>query len=149
MEKRRLTKILAKADRGLVAALAGDIQRAYPPVVVKGPGKTLAMIKMRDPVKESLFYLGEAIVSEAMVEIGGVRGAAVLLGDDLEKALAMAVIDAAVNKGVFSATDLLLELEKRQNDLVMRENALHLKTMVRFNSLDQEAPDDLNAFQKA
>jgi hypothetical protein len=30
----------------------------------------------------------------------------------------------------------------------MRENALHLKTMVNFESMDQEAPDDLNAFKK-
>ena len=149
MDKKRLTKILAKADKTTVSALSADIQKTYCPVIVKEPGKTLTMIKMREPVKQSLFYIGEVIVCEASVEIGGVKGIAVLMGDDAEKTLDMAIIDAAVNKGIFTGTDMLLELEKQQNDLVMRENAMHLKTMVNFESMDQEAPNDLAANKKA
>ena len=107
------------------------------------------MIKVREPVKESLFYIGEAIVCEAVVEIDGVKGIAVTMGDDFEKVLDMAIIDAAVNKGIFDGMDTLHELERQQTDRVMRENALHLKTMVNFESMDQEAPNDLNAFKKA
>ncbi|MDR1579769.1 MAG: phosphonate C-P lyase system protein PhnG [Synergistaceae bacterium] len=149
MEKKRLTKILAKADRKDVAAMAADIRKIHSPVIVKEPGKTLAMIKMREPVRQSLFYIGEVIVSEAVVEIDGVRGVAVAMGDDAEKTLDMAIIDAAVNKGVFTGAEMLLALEKGQNDRVMRENAMHLKTMVSFESMDQETPDDLGAFKKA
>ena len=148
MDKKRLTRILAKADRQEVAAMAADILKTYRPVILKEPGKTLAMIKMREPVKQSLFYIGEVIVSEAVVEIDGARGVAVVMGDDSEKTLYMAIIDAAVNKGVFTGMETLLALEKGQNDMVMRENAMHLKTMVSFESMDQEAPDDLNTFKK-
>jgi len=149
MDKKRLTKILAKADRSVVVSLSADIQKAHRPVIVKEPGKTLTMIKMREPVKQSLFYIGEVIVCEAAVEIDDVQGIAVLMGDDVEKTLDMAIIDAAINKGIFDGMDTLLELEKEQNDLVMRENAMHLKTMVNFESMDQEAPDDLAANKKA
>jgi alpha-D-ribose 1-methylphosphonate 5-triphosphate synthase subunit PhnG len=149
MDKKRLTKILAKADRKDVANLAADIRKTHRPVIVKEPGKTLAMIKMREPVRQSLFYIGEVIVSEAVAEIDGAQGIAVLMGDDAEKTLDMAIIDAAVNKGVFTGMETLLPLEKGQNDAVMRENAMHLKTTVNFESMDQEAPDDLNAFKKA
>ena len=148
MDKRRLTKILAKADKSIVASLSADIQKTYQPVIVKEPGKTLTMIKMREPVKNSLFYIGEVIVCEAAVEIDGVKGIAVLMGYDTEKTLDIAIIDAAVNKGVFNGMDTLLELEKEQNDKLMRENAMHLKTMVNFESMDQEAPDDLAANKK-
>jgi len=149
MDKRRLTKILAKADQETVAALSAEIQEAYTPVIVKEPGKTLAMIRMREPVRRSLFYLGEVIVCEAAVEIDGAKGFAVLMGDDTEKVLDMAVIDAAANKGIFTGTDALLRLEKEQEDRVMRENALHLKTMVNFESMDGEAPSDVSAYKKA
>ena len=149
MEKKRLTKILAKADSDIIAALSAEIQKTERPVIVKEPGKTLAMIKMREPVKESLFYIGEVIVCEATVEIDGVKGIAVLMGDDAEKTLNMAIIDAAINKGVFNGMETLIELEKEQSDRVMRENAMHLKTMVNFESMDREAPNDLNAFKKA
>ena len=149
MDKKRLTKILARSDRETVAALSADIQKFHSPVIVKEPGKTLTMIKMREPVKQSLFYIGEVIVCEASVEIDGVQGVAVAMGEDAEKILDMAIIDAAVNKGVFKGMDILLDLEKKQNDRVMRENAMHLKTMVNFESMDQEAPDDLAANKKA
>jgi alpha-D-ribose 1-methylphosphonate 5-triphosphate synthase subunit PhnG len=149
MDKKRLTRILAKADRRDVAAMAADILETHRPVIVKEPGKTLAMIKMREPVKQGLFYIGEVIVSEAVVEIDGVRGAAVAMGDDAEKTLDMAIIDAAINKGVFTGTETLLTLEKGQNDAVMREDAMHLKTTVNFESMDRETPDDLSAFKKA
>ena len=149
MEKKRLTKILARADRKYIAELSAEIQKTYNPVIIKEPGKTLTMIKMREPVKESLFYIGEVIVCEAVVEIDSVKGVAVLMGDDAEKTLDMAIIDAAINKGVFTGMDKLSELEKEQNDRIMRENAMHLKTMVNFKSMDTEAPDDLAANKKA
>ena len=136
MKKNRLTKILARADRRDVAELSAEIQKTYRPIIVKKPGKTLTMVKMREPVKERLFYLGEVITYEAVVEIDGVRGAAVYMGDDAEKTLDIAIIDAAVNKGVFEGMDKLLELEAQQNDRIERENAMHLKTMVNFESLD-------------
>jgi alpha-D-ribose 1-methylphosphonate 5-triphosphate synthase subunit PhnG len=148
MEKKRLTKILAKADREIIAGLSDEIKKTYSPVIVKEPGKTLAMIKMREPVRQSLFYIGEIIVCEAAAEIGGVMGFAVVMGDDAEKALDIAIIDAAINKGVFSAKDTLIKLEKEQNDAEARENAMHLKTTVNFSSMDKEAPNDLSAFKK-
>ena len=143
-----MTKILANAGKDDVAVLAAEIQKKYSPVLIKGPGKTLAMINMRDPVRESRFYLGEVIVCEAAVELDGVKGFSVAIGDDEEKTVSMAVIDAAINKGVFTRMDKLLTLEKEQNDIIMRENAMHLKTMVSFETMDQEAPGDVNAFKK-
>ena len=148
MDKKRLTKILAKADRRDVAALSAEVLKAHRPVIVKEPTKTLTMIKMREPVKQSLFYIGEVIVCEATVELDGVKGIAVTMGDDAEKTLDMAIIDAAVNKGVFTGMNTLLELEKEQNERIMRENAMHLKTMVSFESMDHKEPGDVSAFKK-
>jgi alpha-D-ribose 1-methylphosphonate 5-triphosphate synthase subunit PhnG len=149
MEKKRLTKILANADREAVAAFSADILKTHRPMIIKEPCKTLAMIKMREPVRQSLFYIGEVIVCEATVEIDGTRGVAVLMGDDAEKTLNMAIIDAAVNLSVFEQWDALLSLEQEQEERVQRENAMHLKTMVNFSSMDTEAPSDVNAYQKA
>ena len=67
----------------------------------------------------------------------------------LQAIMDMAIIDAAVNGGNFNGWNKLLELEKDQNDMVMRENAMHIKTMVSFDSINQEVPNDLNAFKRA
>ena len=149
MEKNRVTRILAKADKRIIVSLSAEIQKAHNPIIVKEPSNALAMIKMRDPVKQGLFYVGEVIVCEAAVEIDGVKGVAVIMNDDVGKALDMAIIDAAMNIGAFTGWNTLINLEKEQNDTLMRENAMHLKTVVNFESIDMEAPNDLNAYKKA
>lgn len=141
MEKRRFFRILSKADAKTVDELAAKIRRNHKIVVVKEPQKTLAMIKMREPVRESLFYLGEVQVCEAMVELDGVRGLAVAAGDDFEKTLNMAILDAACNGGVFADEERLFALEREQLEREQKENAMHLKTMVSFHSMDGEAAE--------
>lgn len=140
MEKERLFRIMAKADAGIVAGLSKELKERHSIVIIKAPAKTLVMIKMREPVRESLYYIGEVMVSEAVVELDGTKGMAVIMGDNFNKALDMAIIDAACNGGVFQGERYLLDLEKIQRGLEMKENAMHLRTMVNFNSMDSEVP---------
>lgn len=139
MNKKQISKILARADAARVREMAEEIKAAHPAVIVKAPEKSLAMIQMRDPVKGTRFYLGEVIVCEAIVELEGAKGTAVLMGDDFDKVLDMAVIDAACNKGIFAHYDELLRLSAEQELQDGRENAMFLNTMVNFTSMDSEA----------
>lgn len=139
-DRKRLTRILARAEAGAVCDMARRLQEAYPVTVVKAPGRTLAMITAREPVRAGLYYLAETVVWEAVVALDGARGMAATMADSAEKALAMAVIDAAVTRGVFSETETLLRWETEQESRAMREHALHLQTMVHFTSMDAEMP---------
>lgn len=139
MEKKRLFQILSRAERSDVIRLGRELQQQYSVTIVKKPEKSLTMIRMREPVKKSLFYLGEAIITEAVVTLEGTVGTAVTMGDDFEKTLYMAVIDAAENRGVFARNDLLLEWEQAQQRRIAQENAMFQKTKVDFHSMDSEA----------
>ena len=138
MKKKRLFQILARAEREEVCCLAKKIRDSYSVTIIQKPEKALAMIKMREPVKESLFYLGEVIISEAVVMVDGVKGMAVTMGDDFEKVTDMAVIDAACNKGVFEDDALLEQMEAKQLLAEQREHAMFMKTKVNFHSMDTE-----------
>lgn len=138
MEKRRLFRILAKAEEKVVEQYANEIKNGHEVVIIKKPEKSLAMIKMREPVKESLFYLGEVMITEAVVELEGKKGIAVMMGDAYERVLAMAVIDAAINADVFPHMEELLVLEKEQREQEEKENAMFMKTKVDFHSMDSE-----------
>ncbi|MDO5416070.1 MAG: phosphonate C-P lyase system protein PhnG [Lachnospiraceae bacterium] len=138
MKKQRLSKILARCTRETVHTLADEIRAEHDIVIVKAPEKSLAMIKMREPVKETLFYLGEVIICEAIVSLDGVKGMAALMGDDFDKVLDMAVIDAACSRGVFREEAFLTELEKAQEERRQKENAMFMNTMVNFKSMDSE-----------
>jgi len=146
MQKQRLFRILSGADKEAVEGLAGKVMRQHRVTIVKEPQKTLTMIQMREPARQSLFYLGEVIVCEAIVEISGVRGMAVTMGVEPGKALHMAIIDAACNCGIFEDIPTLEALEAEQEARRQRENALHLKTMVQFHSMDAVHSEDVNSF---
>jgi alpha-D-ribose 1-methylphosphonate 5-triphosphate synthase subunit PhnG len=89
-------------------------------------------------VKESLIYRGEVMGGEACVELDGTTGMAGTMGDDADKALNMAIIDAACNSGAFEGWSDLLALEREQLERERQENAMHLQTMVSFRSMDTE-----------
>ena len=139
-DKARLFRILSGADAVEVRALAAPLQAGHEVTAVKEPCKTLAMIQLREPVASSLYDLGEVLVCEAAVTLDGAPGMAVTLGSDPDKALHMAIIDAAFNRGVFTDTETLLRLEREQADRLARENALHRQTAVDFSVMDTEAP---------
>jgi alpha-D-ribose 1-methylphosphonate 5-triphosphate synthase subunit PhnG len=63
------------------------------------------MLPYTDSATGTRFHLGEVLVSEARVRIGvGVEGGALCLGRDLEQALAVALIDAAMQAGIAQET---------------------------------------------
>lgn len=135
MEKKRLFRIMAKADREFAIGIANQIKEKEEITIVKEPEKVLTMIKMREPVKQSLFYLGEVIVTEAAVAVSGANGVAVLMGDDYEKTSSMAIIDAAFNSGVWQDETPFLEMEEQLLAQEEKENALFQKTMVDFKTM--------------
>jgi alpha-D-ribose 1-methylphosphonate 5-triphosphate synthase subunit PhnG len=77
-------------------------------VVVNRTG--LAMLPLVDTVRGTAFHLGEVLVSEAHIRVPdrAVEGYGAVVGRDLEHAMAMAVIDAAITAN--HQADLILEL---------------------------------------
>ena len=138
MEKRRLSRIMSRAERCALDMFAEEIKKENEVVIIKKPETGLAMIKMREPVKESLFYMGEVMVTEAVMEINGSKGIAVVMGDDFARAMDMAIIDAACNAGVFGRLEELEQMEREQVEREEKENAMFRKTMVDFHSMDSE-----------
>lgn len=138
MEKQRLFRIMANMSNKNLKELSGKITEAGDVIMIKEPSKTLTMIKMRETVKSSLFYIGEVMVSEAIVEMNGIKGMAVTMGDDFEKVLAMAIIDCGFNNGFSVMKKIegdLMAFEAKQNKRKEKENGMHLKTMVNFNTM--------------
>lgn len=138
MEKKRLFRIMVGAKKEKLQEFSQMIQKYGEVLIIKEPCKTLAMIKMREPVQNSLFYIGEVMVTEAIVEINQIKGMAVIMGDDFEKALAMAVIDCGCNNHfpiMEKIEQELLHLEAEQIAKQEQENAMYLKTMVNFHTM--------------
>ena len=139
MDKTSVTRTLSRAASVDVQALASWLQEKYPSAVLREPMKTLVMMPMVEPVSQSPFYLGELLATEAMVELAGVRGFGICIGDDFAKSVAMAVIDAAYNAALPECQWLderLADLQRRQRRDIGRDAARHRDTRVNFTTLE-------------
>ena len=79
-----------KAEAEAVLPLLGDVE-----VLQSRTG--LVMLPMRDTVKETDFHLGDILVAEAHIRL---QAHGLVVGRDLERAMAMAVLDGALAAGV-------------------------------------------------
>jgi alpha-D-ribose 1-methylphosphonate 5-triphosphate synthase subunit PhnG len=139
MDKLALSRICAFADSTQLETLAEKAAAGLKVVLLKGPEKTMVFLQAREPVRQSRFYLGELLAAHCVVEIAGVRGAAVQMGDDLDKARAAAILDAA-HTGNFpcfvQVEPELLRLETARQAALAREAADIRKTKVSFEALE-------------
>jgi alpha-D-ribose 1-methylphosphonate 5-triphosphate synthase subunit PhnG len=91
-----LLGILALADGARLAALAETLLPALGDVTVIHSRTGLVMLPMRDTVQGTDFHLGEVLVAEAHIRAGdGTEGYGMVIGRDLTRAMAMAVVDAS------------------------------------------------------
>lgn len=134
-EVERRFSALAVADDASVRELAECILEVAGDVeVLSGPRAATMLVEMTESVQEQRFYLGEVVVSEASVSVQGSRGDALVIGRDLERAVAVAVCDAAAGAGVL-ADEVRALVERSESAAAAarrRESATVAATKVSF-----------------
>jgi alpha-D-ribose 1-methylphosphonate 5-triphosphate synthase subunit PhnG len=96
MEREARLEAIACADPAGLVALADDVLDSFEVEVTRGPAVGLLMVRVEEPSERLPFNFTEVTVSEAEVSAGPHRGYAMVMGKSLERALAGAVIDAAL-----------------------------------------------------
>ncbi|HJZ47985.1 MAG TPA: phosphonate C-P lyase system protein PhnG [Roseiflexaceae bacterium] len=94
---------LSVLSRAPAHEVKGFVDRLIPelgPIEVIQNRTALVMASMQDTAQGTTFFLGEVLVAEAHVRLGPAEGYAACLGRDLQQALAIALIDAAIGAGI-------------------------------------------------
>ena len=139
METCNYSKVLCQSSGQWAVDLIRPVMDKYPVRVLRKPAKTLVMIKMRETVAKAQFYLVEMLACEAMVELEGKKGFALMMGDDTQKVMATAVVDVLRKTDLPEKEPVLQALEQRQQELEreqQREIARHARSKVQFETLD-------------
>ncbi|WP_142828531.1 phosphonate C-P lyase system protein PhnG [Planococcus soli] len=139
MKRRKRTEILIQGDGSLAKALAASITQKYECREVSVPEQGMIMVKMRESAKNSLFYMGEVLITEAKVEISGKIGTGLLVGMDEQRATHLAIIDAAYKAQLPEAVDWehqLLEEEKKIRMAKVQQQAELFETKVSFETME-------------
>lgn len=89
------SEIVAEADLEAIRAIADEIVDSNPIALLTEPTGSMIMVRHVDPLHHTAFYLGEAHVTECEVDLNGTLGYGCVLGDNPERALCAAILDAA------------------------------------------------------
>jgi alpha-D-ribose 1-methylphosphonate 5-triphosphate synthase subunit PhnG len=95
----------------------------------------LAMLPAVDSAQGTTFHLGEVLLSVARVQLGISQGFTACLGRDLERALAIAILDAALTEGI--ETKRILEFVESQK-LLLESNDHFLLAQVESTRVQME-----------
>jgi alpha-D-ribose 1-methylphosphonate 5-triphosphate synthase subunit PhnG len=139
MDKITLSRITAFADAQSLRLLAEKAAAGKDVVLLKKAETTMILLQVREPVKQSLFFLGELLAVHCTVMVDGSRGAAVQMGEDLLKVQAAAVLDAVHSgdpSGFALVEEDLLRIEEARRREAARQAADVRRTRVKFHALE-------------
>lgn len=100
MQQAVYLEVLARAPAELVKQFADDLIPQLGHIEVLQNRTGLVMLPMQDSAQGTTFYLGEVLIAEAHVRLASSEGYGACLGRDLEQALAIALLDAALVAGI-------------------------------------------------
>ncbi|MFQ5904751.1 MAG: phosphonate C-P lyase system protein PhnG [Candidatus Binatia bacterium] len=135
MDRKKRFEILAQADSATLLPIADEILRAIEVDVLKKPETSLVMLRALDSVTGRPFNVGEVFVTECEVRLGNHVGYSLIMGEEVERALAAAVIDVALESGQGSASSIEESLWQEEQHLQTNrkeEIALIGRTRVNF-----------------
>ena len=133
--------ILANSPEERVCDLASIVLQQYSRSQIKllsGPRQGLVMLRMRETVANSQFNAGEVLVTEVRLELEGQFGFGMVIGDSPRRAMAIALVDAALGKGGQVADRLrhdLAEMDRQLTKSQQQLQALVDTTRVEFERL--------------
>ncbi|MCX7724043.1 MAG: phosphonate C-P lyase system protein PhnG [Thermodesulfovibrio sp.] len=137
MEKREIGILISKSDKKVIQKLKALIEKE-PIKIIKKPTVGSIMVTARDAF-DVVFCLGEVLATEALLEYKDTKGCGLIIGDEPEKALVLAFIDAVYKskdeplkkklKMILSKIKMNIE----ENDKL--EKAIISKTRVNFETM--------------
>ncbi|EIM08234.1 hypothetical protein A1A1_01975 [Planococcus antarcticus DSM 14505] len=139
MKRRKRTEILIQGDGRLVKNLAAGIAEKYECREITAPEQGMVMVKMRESAKNSLFYIGEVLITVVKVEVAGKIGTGLLVGMDEQRAMHLAIIDAAYKAQLPETAEWepqLLEEEQQISIAKAQQQAELFETKVSFETME-------------
>jgi alpha-D-ribose 1-methylphosphonate 5-triphosphate synthase subunit PhnG len=128
-------EVLAEGNLAVWEDLAEMIARKHEIKVLQQPETCMAMMQALDSVGHTPFYVGEVLMTEAVVSINDFSGFGFVIEDDPVRALCMAIVDAALAAKVTEEPEIqrIIAMEEAEVSNRQRHEAMLVaKTRVRF-----------------
>ena len=143
MKRYERTKILVEGNPAVARKIAAQIEQEHSVEVLDEPHEELVMVKVRESAKNSLFYLGEALMCSCRVCLDDKAvGFGFALGDKREKAYNLALVDEAYSSDQIipkTTWDVLIDKESERLRLKQQKEQIKIdRTKVDFSVMDSD-----------
>lgn len=138
MKRALRTKLLIEIGKTEAIEFADEILNKYHVEEIQPPKLGLTMIKMRESAQQSLFYIGEVLITETKVKIHDSFGVGVVIEEDEHLSRALAIIDAAYKEELTEVVlfeKVLEKLELKYYERLEKEKCSIERTKVNFETM--------------
>lgn len=105
--------------------------------VMQEPNTQTLLLPVKDPISEGEFYAGEVLVTTTTVEVNGSKGWAMVMDDNSELSMMIAVIDGCFASGLyidtikrlFSAADTYICESRKENNQMTNATKVNFELM--------------------
>lgn len=139
MNRKRRTKIFIDYANKEVIDMSNEIKGKYDVEIIQEPHEGLTMIKVRETAKNTLFYLGEMLITETKVRINDSVGVGVVKGTNPDLSLSLAIADAAYKEDIEELgkwNEIFLDCEKKGKEKLKEKRSILARTKVDFEMMD-------------
>ena len=137
MEREQLTYLLQNVAQDDLARLQQRIEDQARVELIQKPVSQILLVPVRDPINEGSFISGEVLVTTAIVRIDGTNGWAMVMDDNQDLAITVAIMDGAFAADICREEVVELAMSGRRNveEEHARLNAQVQTTKVNFDLL--------------
>lgn len=138
MDRKLWTRVFAKYGRQEAIDFFLKYKEELDFDIISGPSEGLVMVKTREHAKNTLFYMGEVLITETKIRHGSVVGTGLVKGSDNELSQAMAFIDLSIKMEKFTTelNEILNTLKNVEANDIAEKTEKILQTKVSFEMMN-------------
>ncbi|CAD2080334.1 Alpha-D-ribose 1-methylphosphonate 5-triphosphate synthase subunit PhnG [Jeotgalicoccus aerolatus] len=138
MDRKLWTRVFAKYGRQEAIDFFLKYKEELDFDIISGPSEGLVMVKTREHAKNTLFYMGEVLITETKIRHGSVVGTGLVKGSDNELSQAMAFIDLSIKMEQFTTelNEILNTLKNVEANDIAEKTEKILQTKVSFEMMN-------------
>jgi len=137
MDRRDLNFVLQNSEITNLKNVYEKIKAEQSIKVMQEPNTQTLLLPVKDPISEGEFYAGEVLVTTTTVEVNGSKGWAMVMDDNSELSMMIAVIDGCFASGLyidtikrlFSAADTNICESRNENNQMTNATKVNFELM--------------------
>lgn len=120
MEREQINYYLQKVSLEEIIFIRKQIEETATVELIQKPTSQTLLVPVKDPINNSSFISGEVLVTSSIVQVNGTNGWSMVLDDNPEQAVSIAILDGAYGADIL--TEKIIKLVDAGKQHCHKEN---------------------------